>query len=68
MTNRIKINISKDANNTKSASFYNEIGLYVLNQQLASGVIPSNADGSFDPWDFIESITALNFLSKKEEA
>ena len=50
MTETIKINISKDANNTKSANFYNVIGLYVLNQQLKSGVIPSNTDGSFDPW------------------
>ena len=39
-----------------------------LNQQLKSGVIPSNDDGSFDPWDFIESITALNFIFKQEEA
>ena len=68
MTETIKINISKDANNTKSADFYNAIGLYVLNQQLKSGVIPSNDDGSFDPWDFIESITALNFIFKQEEA
>ena len=68
MTETIKINISKDANNIKSADFYNAIGLYVLNQQLKSGVIPSNTDGSFDPWDFIESITALNFIFKKEEA
>ena len=68
MTETIKINISKDANNTKSADFYNAIGLYVLNQQLKSGVIPSNTDGSFDPWDFIESITALNFIFKQEEA
>ena len=62
MKDRIKINISKDANNIKSANFYNSIGIYVLNQQLKSGVIPSNDDGSFDPWDFIESITALNFI------
>ena len=68
MTETIKINISNDANNTKSADFYNAIGLYVLNQQLKSGVIPSNTDGSFDPWDFIESITALNFIFKQEEA
>lgn len=33
-----------------------------MNEQLDNGVIPSNKDGSFDPWDFIESITALNFL------
>jgi hypothetical protein len=68
MKDRIKINISKDANNIKSANFYNAIAIYVLNQQLKSGVIPSNDDGSFDPWDFIESITALNFIFKQEEA
>ena len=68
MKDRIKINITKDANNIKSANFYNAIGIYVLNQQLKSGVIPSNDDGSFDPWDFIESITALNFIFKQEEA
>ena len=30
MKDRIKINITKDANNIKSANFYNAIGIYVF--------------------------------------
>ena len=45
----------------KDKSFFNHIGEYVLKSQNDNGTIPSNADGSFDPWDFIESITAINF-------
>jgi len=41
---------------------FNIIGNYVLESQNDNGTIPSNADGSFDPWDFIESITAINFI------
>lgn len=48
--------------NFESKEFYESIASYVMNEQLDNGVIPSNKDGSFDPWDFIESITALNFL------
>ena len=35
-------------------SIFNNIGNYVLETQNNNGTIPSNADGSFDPWDFIE--------------
>jgi hypothetical protein len=37
----------------KDKSFFNHIGEYVLKSQNDNGTIPSNADGSFDQWDFI---------------
>ncbi len=52
----------------KDKSFFNHIGEYVLKSQNDNGTIPSNADGSFDPWDFIESITAINFIGDMEKS
>ena len=53
--------------------FYNkeyfiEIAAYIESIQLQSGAIPSNEDGSHDPWDHIESIMGLNFANKMGSA
>ena len=42
-------------------SIFVNIGSYIKSLQLESGSIPSNEDGSHDPWDHIESILGLNF-------
>jgi len=47
-------------------SFFIELGKYIKYIQLESGAIPSNIDGSHDPWDHIESIMGLNFLKEYE--
>ena len=54
---------SKDLNVT----FFEYLGKYIKIIQHKSGAIPSNKDGSHDPWDHIESIMGLNF-SKEHEA
>ena len=46
------------------ASFFMDLGKYIKHMQTESGVIPSNVDGSHDPWDHIESIMGLNFLKE----
>ena len=35
-------------------------GSYIKSIQYKSGAIPSNEDGTHDPWDHIESIMGLN--------
>ena len=51
-----------------SKNLYNDLANYIKSIQLQSGAIPSNSDGSHDPWDHIESIMGLNFLSKSDSS
>ena len=44
------------------------LGNYIKLIQLESGAIPSNKDGSHDPWDHIESIMGINFVNEKESS
>ena len=47
-------------------SIFVNTGRYIKSLQLESGSIPSNEDGSHDPWDHIESIMGLNFANEIE--
>ena len=47
-------------------SFFENIAKFIKSIQLKSGAIPSNDDGSHDPWDHIESIMGLNFANEYE--
>jgi len=47
-------------------SIFINAGRYIKSVQLESGAIPSNKDGSHDPWDHIESIMGLNFADEIE--
>ena len=49
-------------------SFFENIAKFIKSIQLESGVIPSNDDGSHDPWDHIESIMGLNFANEYESS
>ena len=45
-------------------SFFTDLSIYIKSLQLKTGAIPSNADGTHDPWDHIESIMGLNFANE----
>ena len=47
-------------------TFFENLGKYISIIQQKSGAIPSNEDGSHDPWDHIESIMGLNFVKENE--
>lgn len=47
---------------------FDKCGFFVKSLQLKSGAIPSNQDGTHDPWDHIESIMALNFIHDKDSS
>ena len=49
-------------------SFFENIAKFIKSIQLESGAIPSNEDGSHDPWDHIESIMGLNFANEYESS
>ena len=49
-------------------SFFKNIAKYIKSIQLESGAIPSNDDGSHDPWDHIESIMGLSFANEYESS
>ena len=49
-------------------SFFENIAKFIKSIQLESGAIPSNDDGSHDPWDHIESIMGLNFANEYESS
>jgi len=51
-----------------SKFYFDQIGKYIKSIQLESGAIPSNDDGSHDPWDHIESIMGLNFANEYESS
>ena len=59
-----KLYSSKDLDIT----FFENLGKYISIIQQKSGAIPSNEDGSHDPWDHIESIMGLNFLEDKDSS
>ena len=49
-------------------SFFENMAKFIKSIQLESGAIPSNDDGSHDPWDHIESIMGLNFANEYESS
>ena len=49
-------------------TFFQNLGKYIKIIQHKSGAIPSNEDGSHDPWDHIESIMGLNFVKENESS
>ena len=40
----------------------NHLGKFLEDSQLLSGAIPSNQDGSHDPWDHLEAVMGLTTL------
>jgi len=44
------------------------LGSFISNLQLKSGAIPSNKDGSHDPWDHLEAVMGLSTLGFNHEA
>ena len=44
------------------------LGSFISNLQLKSGAIPSNKDGSHDPWDHLEAVMGLATLGFNHEA
>ena len=49
-------------------TFFQNLGKNIKIIQHKSGAIPSNEDGSHDPWDHIESIMGLNFVKENESS
>jgi hypothetical protein len=44
------------------------LGSFISNLQFKSGAIPSNQDGSHDPWDHLEAVMGLATLGFQHEA
>ena len=44
------------------------LGKFLNDVQLVSGAIPSNQDGSHDPWDHLETVMGLSTLGYKTQA
>ena len=63
-----KPNKKLDKSKAFNRNLFENLGNYIKSIQLESGAIPSNKDGSHDPWDHIESIMGLNFANKKESS
>ena len=63
-----KPNKKLDKSKAFSRNLFENLGNYIKSIQLESGAIPSNKDGSHDPWDHIESIMGLNFANEKESS
>jgi len=63
-----KPNKKLDKSKALNRNLFENLGNYIKSIQLESGAIPSNVDGSHDPWDHIESIMGLNFANKKESS
>tara|TARA_B100001250_G_scaffold378074_1_gene367650 strand:+ start:102 stop:1151 length:1050 start_codon:yes stop_codon:yes gene_type:complete len=57
-----------DKSKALNRNLFESLGNYIKSIQLESGAIPSNKDGSHDPWDHIESIMGLNFVNEKESS
>jgi hypothetical protein len=53
---------------TTSLAGINHLGTFIADLQLKSGAIPSNKDGSLDPWDHLEAVMGLATLGFKHEA
>ena len=58
-----KINLNKDF---LPKEIFRINGAYIKSIQYKSGAIPSNEDGTHDPWDHIESIMGLNICKDIE--
>ena len=46
----------------------NHLGKFLEDTQLLSGAIPSNQDGSHDPWDHLEAVMGLTTLGFRDQA
>ncbi len=46
----------------------NHLGKFLDHVQFPSGAIPSNKDGSHDPWDHLEAVMGLTTLGYKDQA
>ena len=46
----------------------NHLGKFLVDVQFLSGAIPSNQDGSHDPWDHLEAVMGLTTLGYKTHA
>ena len=44
------------------------LGKFLEDTQFLSGAIPSNQDGSHDPWDHLEAVMGLTTLGYKNQA
>mgnify|MGYP003323653441 CR=1 FL=1 len=53
---------------TTSLAGMNHLGNFISHLQLESGAIPSNKDGSHDPWDHLEAVMGLATLGFIQEA
>jgi len=63
-----KPNQKLDESKILNRDLFESLGNYIKSIQLESGAIPSNKDGSHDPWDHMESIMGLNFANKKDSS
>jgi len=54
--------------NPDSIDGLNHLGKFLDEIQLLSGAIPSNQDGSHDPWDHLEAVMGLTTLGYKTQA
>ena len=46
----------------------NHLGKFLVDVQFLSGAIPSNQDGSHDPWDHLEAVMGLTTLGYNTHA
>ena len=53
---------------TSSLDGIEHLGKFISNMQQSSGAIPSNSDGSHDPWDHLEAVMGLATLGYMNEA
>jgi hypothetical protein len=53
---------------TTSLSGMNHLGDFISHLQLNSGAIPSNKNGSHDPWDHLEAVMGLATLGFNDQA
>ena len=53
---------------TSSLNGLEHLGKFISNMQQSSGAIPSNSDGSHDPWDHLEAVMGLATLGYMNEA
>jgi hypothetical protein len=54
--------------NPNSLDGLNHLGEFLDHVQFLSGAIPSNQDGSHDPWDHLEAVMGLTTLGYKDQA
>ncbi|MDA8526391.1 prenyltransferase, partial [Gammaproteobacteria bacterium] len=54
--------------NPDSLDGLNHLGKFLDNTQFLSGAIPSNQDGSHDPWDHLEAVMGLTTLGYNTQA